>query len=482
MSFSDWDALVTGRLVFNTRTPCIKHVPPRFFLSSEIFSEKTWCKYCWNISKKRQKYSCFPASDHIGFTIKADLCVLVVRWADLRQNLVSPVVSKRSEAILPPGLYYRCRIGFWSTVALVWKSIGHVFGAREVPSLRCYDGYFRDLISCWLLSLKLLMLDSVGEEGPIIAKDLFLTMDTYVPCGVADPKHISTHDLEQSDVNHEQNTSCNGDDSVTALVDALTGILCLKEVHESLPGQFQPFGSDEICHPDPEMYRELIIDLADSVAGTIQKGLTKSATFPCSKKDSAVDGKTVMACMGSSDTRPACMRSISLPTPSKLVPAIKGSREKQGAPLRKLTVTWAPDVYDPPSTSLSHTVKSCNQQRRRTNKKNGKDKHKGKSSRGSTSDKKQYRSTVSNSDMHSKSIAHKSSRGSTSDKKQYRSSVTNSNLLSKSIASSDELHFGGFSQSSVELVDFVSGQDSKCGSSFLRTSLTKVHMSVAEAT
>ncbi|PIN11952.1 hypothetical protein CDL12_15417 [Handroanthus impetiginosus] len=37
-------------------------------------------------------------------------------------------------------------------------------------------------------------------------------------------------------------------------------------------------------------------------------------------------------------------RSISLPTPLKLVSAMKGSREKQGIPPKKLSVTWAPDV------------------------------------------------------------------------------------------------------------------------------------------
>ncbi|XP_042478367.1 uncharacterized protein LOC122059567 [Macadamia integrifolia] len=281
-------------------------------------------------------------------------------------------------------------------------------------------------------------------------------MDTSVPFGVAVPEHVTTFDLNQSDVNpeqfyqkdvnHEQSISTIGDDSVADLGDALTGILCLQDVHESLPGQFQPLDRVEICHPEAEMCRELIIDVAESVAGTFQKGLIKCATFPCSKKDLSVNEKTEM-----SDSRLACTRSLSLPTPLKLVSAMKGSREKQGAPERKLTVTWAPDVYDPPATSLSHTVKSHNHQRRRTNKKNGKHKHKGKSSRGSTSEKKQSRT------------------------------VANSDLRSKSMAGGNKLRFGGFNQSTVELVDFVAGQESKCGSS-LWTSVAKVHVSVAEAT
>ncbi|KAJ4978190.1 hypothetical protein NE237_008970 [Protea cynaroides] len=166
------------------------------------------------------------------------------------------------------------------------------------------------------------MLDSVGKESPRIVKDLLLRMDASVPYGVADPKHISTHDLKHSDVNHKQcyqkkdvnhkqNTSAEGDDSVADLGDALTGILHLQDVHESLAGQCQPFGREEICHPEAELCKELIIDLAESVTGTVEKSLTKSATFPCFKKDSSVDEK--MPSMGFSELRPPCTRSISLP-------------------------------------------------------------------------------------------------------------------------------------------------------------------------
>ncbi|OVA18301.1 hypothetical protein BVC80_1835g737 [Macleaya cordata] len=155
------------------------------------------------------------------------------------------------------------------------------------------------------------------------------------------------------------------------------------------------------------------------------------------------------------------MPTPSQQTPLKLVSAMKGGRQKEGiTPLEKLTVKWDPDVYDPPATSLSHTVKSHNQQQRSSsrsnNKKHGKHKHKGKSSRGNNSnDKKQYRKYTCNSDS----------------------------LCSISQVTSDRLqHLDGFEQSSVE--DFgVTGQDaSNCSSSFLKTSLTKMHISVAEAT
>ncbi|KAJ1416872.1 hypothetical protein SESBI_17029 [Sesbania bispinosa] len=87
--------------------------------------------------------------------------------------------------------------------------------------------------------------------------------------------------------------------------------------------------------------------------------------------------------------------SVSLPAPPKLVSAMKGNREKQGRAQMKLTVKWAPDVYDPVPTLLSHTVKSKKHQKSRikkSEKKNGKKGHKvNYSKRGSGKDKKQYR-------------------------------------------------------------------------------------------
>ncbi|KAJ1391364.1 hypothetical protein SESBI_36755 [Sesbania bispinosa] len=83
------------------------------------------------------------------------------------------------------------------------------------------------------------------------------------------------------------------------------------------------------------------------------------------------------------------------PAPPKLVSAMKGNREKQGRSQMKLTVKWAPDVYDPVPTLLSHTVKSKKHQKSRIKKsvkKNGKKGHKvNYSKRGSVKDKQQYR-------------------------------------------------------------------------------------------
>ncbi|KAK1421112.1 hypothetical protein QVD17_23219 [Tagetes erecta] len=135
-----------------------------------------------------------------------------------------------------------------------------------------------------------------------------------------------------------------------------------------------------------------------------EKCLGKHATFPSSGKTlSPQDGVTSeLATHGdnikSNDT--SVLRSMSLPTHLKPVSAMKGSREKRGAvPPVKLTVKWAPDVYDPIPTSVSHFVthgRSSSKHSKKNSK--NKQKHGSKSSRGSKSkDKKQVRKRGGNS-------------------------------------------------------------------------------------
>lgn len=106
------------------------------------------------------------------------------------------------------------------------------------------------------------------------------------------------------------------------------------------------------------------LDQEDSIA-TSSKCLHKCATFPVSfSEETTVISELENKC---------CMRSMSLPAESsKPVSALKGSREKEGVPPRKLSVSWAPDVYDPPPTSLSHYPKKKVQQQSKSNKKHGK--------------------------------------------------------------------------------------------------------------
>ncbi|EOA24767.1 hypothetical protein CARUB_v10018046mg [Capsella rubella] len=82
-----------------------------------------------------------------------------------------------------------------------------------------------------------------------------------------------------------------------------------------------------------------------------------------------------------------------------LIPAIKGGREKHGKSLKKLSVTWAEDVYDPPPSIVSHT-RSKKQQPQKSKskdnlKKNGKKGQKGSSNSRGSKDKKQTSSRSS---------------------------------------------------------------------------------------
>ncbi|KAK2418011.1 hypothetical protein QL285_040246 [Trifolium repens] len=185
--------------------------------------------------------------------------------------------------------------------------------------------------------------------------------------------------------------------------------------------------------------------------------LKKSATFPIPHvmlPSSSSDEDADSSATGSPSEHSAHQtysRSISLPAPSELKSAMKGSRDKNGEPHIKLTVKWAADVYDPIPTLVSHTVKNNKQQKSRKKKKNEKKNvkkgNKENSPRGGRGKgKKQSRNVGGQSDMFSKSWD------------------------SQVIEGSSE--FDSFD---------VCSQDSNCGTSFLKKSVTEVHYSVAEA-
>ncbi|XP_059647003.1 uncharacterized protein LOC132293504 [Cornus florida] len=206
---------------------------------------------------------------------------------------------------------------------------------------------------------------------------------------------------------------------------------------------------------------------AKSTIITSDKCLCKCTTFPCSgemmsfaestdRKDEDELDEVTAAMLKETDNesaKPGDWRPISLPTPLKPVSAMKGSREKHGIPSKKLTVTWAPDVYDPPPTSVSHVPSSKKQRQRTDSKKCVKNRQKvgGKSKRGK--DKKHVR--------------------------KYSGSSSNKGFKT----SDDDVRLIKYNEPCVELLDFdVGSRDSYCGSSFLKESVTKMHLSVAEAT
>ncbi|PPR82702.1 hypothetical protein GOBAR_AA38016 [Gossypium barbadense] len=176
------------------------------------------------------------------------------------------------------------------------------------------------------------------------------------------------------------------------------------------------------------------------------KCLAKSASFPSAR----------MFSEDSVQSLSTYSRSISLPTPLKLVSALKGSREKQGLPTKKLTVKWAPDVYDPPPTSVLHTVRSKKQQK--SKKKNDKNKNGKKGQKGNNSGR---------------------GSGGGKDNKQIRRGGGSSDRCYKP---PPEVHQDRLANSSVSLEGFnVGSPDPYCGSSFLKKSPTRMHYSVAEA-
>lgn len=129
--------------------------------------------------------------------------------------------------------------------------------------------------------------------------------------------------------------------------------------------------------------------------GKYEKYFSNPTTSPFSIKTISSQGASLEA-MTSKNATPCDNQKF---TAGKPVSAMKGSREKRGvAPPQKLTVKWAPDVYDPVPTSVSHTV--TNNKPQRQTKKNSKSKQKNgnKSPRGSKyKDKKQGRKRGGNS-------------------------------------------------------------------------------------
>lgn len=177
--------------------------------------------------------------------------------------------------------------------------------------------------------------------------------------------------------------------------------------------------------------------------------LKKLATFPIPDEKAA----SVSESPSQYSAHQTYSRSISLPAPSELKSAMKGSRDKNGEGHVKLTVKWAADVYDPIPTLVSHTVKNKKQPKTRKKKKNDKKSlkkdNKGNSARG----------------------------GSGKDKKQSRkdNKCEQSDLCYQS---SDSHVIEG--SSDFDSVD-VCSQDSKCGAIFLKKSVTEMHYPVAEA-
>ncbi|ONK62316.1 uncharacterized protein A4U43_C07F2640 [Asparagus officinalis] len=196
------------------------------------------------------------------------------------------------------------------------------------------------------------------------------------------------------------------------------------------------------------------------------KHLGKSKTFPLTREMdasfSSMKGKadTLSSMEGQDHAATGTStysRSISLPSSSTLVSAMKGGRASNGTMVKsELRVKWAPEVYDPPSTSMSHTV-NRHQQRPKAKKKDKKHKHKGKSSRVNVGQKKHgNRKIFSNGP----------------DPQNARLQTSGDILVLDDFDKSNMVDIFGYN---------ISDQEAKCGSSFLREAIPKVHLSIGEA-
>ncbi|GAB2272471.1 hypothetical protein Dimus_007295 [Dionaea muscipula] len=171
--------------------------------------------------------------------------------------------------------------------------------------------------------------------------------------------------------NEQDSNSCVSEEDVVQKAVATSDAALQVEDVQPLTDMDPP--SDEDYHAnleDKNTAGNHSVDLDYSAAGNLRKCMSKCATFPKphypSSKLEDGDERTPDSQLRGNISY---SRSLSLPTPRTLVSALKGSREKEGAPPRKLSVSWAPDVYDPPPTSLSHSPKKKSQQQFKNNKK-----------------------------------------------------------------------------------------------------------------
>lgn len=191
------------------------------------------------------------------------------------------------------------------------------------------------------------------------------------------------------------------------------------------------------------------------------KNLSKCKTFPASKGTQAhssfIDSIGGQRQDPSASGASAYSRSISLPSSSSLVSAMKGGRVLNGSMVKTdLRVKWAPEVYDPPSSSMSHTVRS-HQQRPKTKKKE-RYRHKGKSSRGNGGERNH------------------------GNRKSLNKMPEPLNVRLQGNGDGVSLEGFGGKSNVVDILEYgIRGQDAKCGSSFLREALPTLHLPIGEA-
>jgi hypothetical protein len=185
----------------------------------------------------------------------------------------------------------------------------------------------------------------------------------------------------------------------------------------------------------------------------------------------------------------------------KPISAMKGSREKNGmaSPTENRHVKWAPDVYDPPVTSVCHSVSSSYQYQRRSKlrkkekerkekeKREKKEKIKKKKKQKMKSKKSQQNAIQNSSVLQTPDVGY--------DPAFYHCSCVYTTLhmkicsymplvlirLEDVSASNGQSALNDLGKHEAVILDYNIGKEAKCGSSFLRESVSKMHFSIAEA-
>ncbi|KAI0531460.1 hypothetical protein KFK09_001015 [Dendrobium nobile] len=150
----------------------------------------------------------------------------------------------------------------------------------------------------------------------------------------------------------------------------------LQDSHTQLSEVAATSDEDDLAN-SMEISTSMESGLSVSFDGSVEKCLSKSATFPSSELEFS------HPCEEEIPASPTHKPSVSAAAPSDLVSAMKGGRAQSGIALRSdLHVKWAPDVYDPPTTSSRRpqsTKQSSNHPRIKPKRK---DKHKEKHPKG----------------------------------------------------------------------------------------------------
>jgi len=212
--------------------------------------------------------------------------------------------------------------------------------------------------------------------------------------------------------------------------------------------------SRQAQNADGSLEAGMRVELSKSVSSGVKKDLQKCATFPSS---ATVAGEED-TCFDALVDAHTYQRSVSLPvTPTvKLISAMKGSRQKNGlpSPTENRHIKWAEDVYDPPVTSVSHSVNN-NYQRRAKPRKKDKSKQKQKKAKS----KKKPSNAIQNPAV---------------------LQTPGLEDLGTSMVREAPADPG---KHEIKILDYgLSSQDSaKCGSSFLLQTVAKMHFSTAEA-